>query len=203
MKLAPAVPSDLIMDCFDLAREIRELDMRASPYDLSALGLQPVRIETPAGRAEYAAAQRGFAERGQALRRRLIAACDHLLLSSTADQDQLTRANPPTRPVTPVADVRGSAMTDAVQRPRVKDRVGRDRRDPSRREGRGPPPCDPQADRAVAEDPVVRQYRYLHQGSLLATVGTSLLVGDHLTTQDPAKIAHLVTSGERRSPASC
>ena len=34
----PAVPSDLVMDCFELAREIRELDMRASPYDLRELG---------------------------------------------------------------------------------------------------------------------------------------------------------------------
>ncbi len=76
MKLAPAVPSELTMDCFELAREIRELDMRASPYDLSALGYAPVPIETAAGRAEYAAAQRGFAERGQLLRARLLAALD-------------------------------------------------------------------------------------------------------------------------------
>ena len=76
MKLSPAVPSELTMDCFELAREIRELDMRASPYDLSALGYAPVPIETAAGRAEYAAAQRGFAERGQLLRSRLLAALD-------------------------------------------------------------------------------------------------------------------------------
>jgi hypothetical protein len=76
MKLAPAVPGDLVLDCFDHARAIRELDMRASPYDLTALGYEPVRVETPAGRAEYAAAQRGFAERGQALRERLVAAVD-------------------------------------------------------------------------------------------------------------------------------
>jgi hypothetical protein len=76
MKLSPAVPSELTMDCFDLAREIRELDMRASPYDLSALGYAPVPIETAAGRAEYAAQQRGFAERGQLLRTRLLAALD-------------------------------------------------------------------------------------------------------------------------------
>ena len=73
-KLSPAVPSDLVMDCFDLAREIRELDMRASPYDLSELGYEPVTIETPQGKAEYAAAQRGFSARGQELRRRLLAA---------------------------------------------------------------------------------------------------------------------------------
>ncbi len=76
MKLAPAVPSSLVMDCFDLASEIRELDMRASPYDFSALGYVPVAIETPQGRAEYAAAQRDFATRGQGLRERLLQALD-------------------------------------------------------------------------------------------------------------------------------
>lgn len=71
-KLSPAVPSGLVMDCFDLARDIRELDMRASPYDLTELGYTPVPIETPQGKSEYAAAQRGFAARGQALRDRLL-----------------------------------------------------------------------------------------------------------------------------------
>lgn len=42
------------------------------PYDLSELGYQPIAIETSAGKAEYAAAQRGFTERSTALRRRLL-----------------------------------------------------------------------------------------------------------------------------------
>ncbi len=42
--------------------------MRASPYDLRAHGYEPVAIETPAGKAAYAAAQRGFAERAAVLR---------------------------------------------------------------------------------------------------------------------------------------
>lgn len=79
-KLSPAVPSGLVMDCFDLARDIRELDMRASPYDLTELGYTPVPIETPQGKTEYAAAQRGFAARGQALRDRLLAALAGLRL---------------------------------------------------------------------------------------------------------------------------
>ncbi|MFG1800112.1 3-methyladenine DNA glycosylase [Micromonospora carbonacea] len=73
-KLSPLVPSELVADAFALAREIRTLDMRASPYDLAALGYPPVRVETPEGRAEYAAAQRGFAERAAGLRARLLAA---------------------------------------------------------------------------------------------------------------------------------
>jgi hypothetical protein len=72
MKLSPVVPSELAIDCFELAREIRELDMRAAPYDLGELGYEPIPIETPDGKAEYVAAQRGFSERGQRLRRRLL-----------------------------------------------------------------------------------------------------------------------------------
>ncbi len=71
-KLAPLVPSDLTLDAFRLAREIRELDMRAAPYDLTELGYEPILVETAAGKAEYAAAQHGFSERSQALRRRLL-----------------------------------------------------------------------------------------------------------------------------------
>jgi hypothetical protein len=78
-KLTPAVPSCLVARCFALAREVRELDMRASPYDLSSLGLSPVPVETPGGRAQYVTAQRGFSERGQLLRRELLAVCDLLL----------------------------------------------------------------------------------------------------------------------------
>lgn len=79
-RLSPFVPSELVADCFELARDIRELDMRASPYDFSDLGLEPVRIETPAGKQEYVAAQRAFAERGAPLRQRLIEECDRLLV---------------------------------------------------------------------------------------------------------------------------
>jgi hypothetical protein len=77
-KLTPAVPSELVADAFELARAVRVLDMRASPYDLSALGYAPVRIETPEGKAEYVAAQRGFAERGADLRARLLEVLDRM-----------------------------------------------------------------------------------------------------------------------------
>jgi hypothetical protein len=74
-KLSPLVPSDLVADCFELASEIRTLDMRASPYDLADLGFPPVRVETPEGRAEYVRAQRDFADRAAVLRSRLIDLC--------------------------------------------------------------------------------------------------------------------------------
>ncbi len=78
-RLTPMIDSDLVADCFELARDIRELDMRASPYDLADLGFPPVPIETPEGKKEYAEAQRGFAARGAPLRARLIAGCERLL----------------------------------------------------------------------------------------------------------------------------
>ena len=81
-KLAPATPSDLVADCFELARDVRLLDMRASPYDLRSLGHEPVRIETPEGKAEYAALQRGFAERAAPLRAALVEVCGRLLAAS-------------------------------------------------------------------------------------------------------------------------
>ena len=39
----------------------------------------PIRIETPAGKREYAAAQRAFADRAAPLRQRLIEECERLL----------------------------------------------------------------------------------------------------------------------------
>jgi hypothetical protein len=81
-RLSPLVPSELVADCFALAREIRELDMRASPYDLADLGYEPVRIETPEGKAAYVAEQRAFAERAAPLRQRLLDECSRLLAAS-------------------------------------------------------------------------------------------------------------------------
>jgi len=81
-KLDPFVPAELVADCFDLAAEIRTLDMRASPYDLAALGYRPVPIETAEGRAEYARAQSEFARRAAPLRHRLIAHCHRLVGAS-------------------------------------------------------------------------------------------------------------------------
>ncbi|GAA2350707.1 hypothetical protein GCM10009854_30630 [Saccharopolyspora halophila] len=78
-KLDPFVPAELIADCFELAARVRELDMCASPYDLSDLGYEPVRIETPQGRAEYVRRQREFAEEAAALRQRLIDTCREIL----------------------------------------------------------------------------------------------------------------------------
>jgi hypothetical protein len=78
-KLSPAIASNLTADCFDLAREVREMDMRAAPYDLRPLGYEPVTIETAEGKAAYVDAQRDFATRAHVLRRRLVEACNTIL----------------------------------------------------------------------------------------------------------------------------
>ena len=62
-KLAPLTPSELVADCFELARDVRQVDMQAAPYDLSDLGVEPIRIETVEGKQTYVDAQRRFAER--------------------------------------------------------------------------------------------------------------------------------------------
>jgi len=88
-KLVPAVSSDLLLECFDLASRIRVLDMRASPYDLADWGYEPIQIETPAGRAAYARAQKGFAEESQVLRGKLL---DVLHLLDVLDVHDTSRA---------------------------------------------------------------------------------------------------------------
>jgi hypothetical protein len=107
-KLAPLTPSELVADCFELAREIRVLDMRASPYDLSGLGLDPVAIETADGRAEYARAQRAFADRAVGLRDRLIRASTVDLVSGPHHDHE------DGQPGQPAGDHPSSALSFAV-----------------------------------------------------------------------------------------
>jgi hypothetical protein len=67
-KLLPALPSELVMDCFELSWRIRAMDMQASPYDLAEWGYPPIQIETPEGKAAYVEHQRAFAAEAAALR---------------------------------------------------------------------------------------------------------------------------------------
>lgn len=68
---SPLVSSDLIADCFENAARIREIDMRASPYDMSPFGLEPIRVETVDGRREYAREQQLMIDATAALRSQL------------------------------------------------------------------------------------------------------------------------------------
>ncbi len=78
-KLWPWAGSDLVADAFLLALEGRDLDMRASPYDLAALGYPPVRIETEDGRRQYQQEQQRFAEHSVPVRQKLQAMCERII----------------------------------------------------------------------------------------------------------------------------
>lgn len=86
MRTQPLVPSELTTAAFELAVRIRRIDMAASPYDFDALGVEPIKVETPRGRATYVALQREFSREANELRAQLR---DHLgrftLSPDTAD----------------------------------------------------------------------------------------------------------------------
>lgn len=68
----PWIGSELLWRCFELAVELRVLDMQAGPYDLRAIGFEAVRVETPEGRDEYQRRQRELSVRANVLRASLI-----------------------------------------------------------------------------------------------------------------------------------
>lgn len=86
-KIAPFIPSDLTGDAFELAAAAREIDMRASPYDLSAWGFSPIRIEEISGRAEYAALQLELSQRAAPVRERILAVYQGLLSALPHSED--------------------------------------------------------------------------------------------------------------------
>ena len=75
----PWISSDLIREAFFMALAIREVDMRASPYDCSSLGYEPICVETAAGRAMYQTCQQDLHQRAKPLREKLIQAYEALL----------------------------------------------------------------------------------------------------------------------------
>ena len=79
MKAQPWVSADLAADAFELAHVARTVDMRASPYDFSAIGLKPIAIETAEGRGEYEAEQRRLSALAEPIRARLIAELERAL----------------------------------------------------------------------------------------------------------------------------
>ncbi|MFZ0719093.1 3-methyladenine DNA glycosylase [Mycobacterium sp.] len=85
-KLSPLIDSETLLDCLELAAAAREIDMRASPYDLTAYGYQPIRIEIACGRAEYVREQANIAERAAVARQALLARCRALLDAAAQGQ---------------------------------------------------------------------------------------------------------------------
>jgi len=120
-RLSPLVCSDLVADCFELARDIRILDMRAAPYDLADLGFSAVRIETLEGKQEYSAAQRQFAERAAPIRQSLMDECERLLSSAFPMNSRATGGRTSAAPVAPL-----SAPGSSVRRSPVHPFQGAD-----------------------------------------------------------------------------
>ncbi len=71
-KAMPWIGTELLLTCFELALELRGLDMRASPYDLSAWGCEPILIENSDGRKFYENEQKHLAIKALAARDTLI-----------------------------------------------------------------------------------------------------------------------------------
>lgn len=78
-KIYPWISSDIILEAFEFALEARTIDMQASPYDLSNAGLEPIKIETEAGRILYKQKQEEIFSKGVPLREKLIGEYKKLL----------------------------------------------------------------------------------------------------------------------------
>lgn len=89
VKLGPLIDSTLVLDCLELAIDARVLDMRASPYDLRSYGFEPIEVETPGGRGEYARAQEAISTRAAPLRSLLLDRCRALQDHATGTSAQL------------------------------------------------------------------------------------------------------------------
>lgn len=87
-KLLPLTPSELLLDCYELALEIRALDMQASAYDLSGWGYPAVPVETPEGKSTYVRLQREFATRAEGLRHGLLEVVEDALSASPLTVDR-------------------------------------------------------------------------------------------------------------------
>lgn len=79
-KWMPWIPSSVLFDAMRIAIQAREVDMRASPYDLRSLGFSPIRIEEQSGKEEYRRLQRKLAEDAQPIREKLIEELGHLAI---------------------------------------------------------------------------------------------------------------------------
>ena len=96
-KLFPLIDSEIILEALAVALQAREVDMRASPYDLTAyrhgqLGgtfrCDPICVETPEGRRQYAVEQGRLYAMAAPVRVRLIQGYEAVLDATEAGADQ-------------------------------------------------------------------------------------------------------------------
>ena len=85
-KSSPWISSKLLRETLFFAIEAREIDMRASPYDLREYGYDPIQIETKEGRREYEQLQNELYLNGLPLRQSLIDSLAKILSFSHAPE---------------------------------------------------------------------------------------------------------------------
>lgn len=85
---SPLISSDLVADAFEVAATARELDMRASPYDVSEFGLPAIPVETAAGRRQYAREQESIIHLSAPVRAALLEVLQALLDSYQRSADR-------------------------------------------------------------------------------------------------------------------
>lgn len=82
-KAMPRIGTKLLLDCFEQAIELRDLDMKASPYDLRKWGREPIQIETSDGRKIYENEQKRLAISSLPLRDQLISALRRMVVNQS------------------------------------------------------------------------------------------------------------------------
>lgn len=80
-KSSPWISSDLLARTLFFAIEARKIDMRASPYDLTSFGYEPIPVETPEGRRQYEHEQLALSRKGLPIRAELINSLNDILQS--------------------------------------------------------------------------------------------------------------------------
>lgn len=71
-KLYPWISSEILREAFFNAVETRKTDMQASPYDVTEIGLEPIKIENDSGRKVYLEKQTVIFERSIPIREKII-----------------------------------------------------------------------------------------------------------------------------------
>lgn len=78
-KFYPWISSEVIREAFFNAVQTRKVDMQASPYDAREFGLEPIKIETEAGRKVYLERQTEIYEQSMPIRQELAEALEGIL----------------------------------------------------------------------------------------------------------------------------
>jgi hypothetical protein len=73
------VGNEVKIQCLKLALAAREIDVRASPYDVSPFGLEAIKVETEHGRRFYKKAQAQLMDHAAPIRAALIRCYENVI----------------------------------------------------------------------------------------------------------------------------